>query len=115
MRRRKSNCRAWFKISFLDFRDDMKEAAAARKRLMLYFGQNGCLYCRRLMEVNFQQPDIVAQTAPQHFDVVEINILGSRDVTWLTALRMTEKDLARATRGSLTRQRLLSSTIRALS
>src|ERR1051326_7981935 len=33
---------AWFKNSFLDLRDDIKEAAAARKRVMIYFGQNGC-------------------------------------------------------------------------
>ena len=61
---------AWFKISFLDLRDDIKEATAANKRVMIYFGQNGCPYCKRLMEVNFKQPDIVAGTR-RHFDAIE--------------------------------------------
>ena len=66
---------AWFKNSFLDLRDDLRDAAAARKRVMIYFGQNGCPYCKRLMEVNFRQADIVAKTR-RHFDAIEINIFG---------------------------------------
>ena len=85
---------AWFKISFLDLRDDIKDAAAANKRVMLYFGQNGCPYCKRLMEVNFKQQDIVAKTR-RNFDVIEINILGSREVTWLDGVTRTEKAFAR--------------------
>lgn len=60
---------------------------------MLYFGQNGCPYCKRLMEVNFKQPDIVARTRG-NFDVIEINILGSREVTWLDGVTRTEKAFA---------------------
>jgi len=82
---------AWFKNSFLDLRDDIKEAAAANKRVMIYFGQNGCPYCKRLMEVNFRQPDIVDKTR-RHFDAIEINIFGSREVTWLDGKTRTEKD-----------------------
>lgn len=85
---------AWFKVSFLDLRDDVKEAAAGGKLLMLYFGQNGCPYCRQLMTVNFQTPAVVAKTR-RHFDVIEINILGSRDVTWTDGTVRTEKALAR--------------------
>ncbi len=84
---------AWFKNSFLDLRDDIREAAAAKKRVMIYFGQNGCPYCTRLMEVNFKQPDIVAKTR-RNFDAVEINIFGSREVTWLDGKPRSEKDFA---------------------
>ena len=83
----------WFKNSFLDLRDDIKEAAAAQKRVMIYFGQNGCPYCKRLLEVNFKQPAIVAKTR-RHFDAIEINIFGSRDVTWLDGKPRGEKELA---------------------
>lgn len=86
---------AWFKMSFLDLRDDLKEAAAAKKRVMLYFGQNGCPYCKRLMEVNFREPAIVARTRA-NFDVIEINILGSREVTWIDGSVQSEKAFARA-------------------
>ena len=84
---------AWFKISFLDLRDDVKEATAAKKRVMIYFGQNGCPYCKRLMEVNFKQPDIVAGTRRQ-LDAIEINIFGSREVVWLDGKSRSEKEFA---------------------
>ena len=37
----------WFTESFLDFRDDIRDAAREARRLMIYFGQDGCPYCRR--------------------------------------------------------------------
>ncbi len=83
----------WFKPSFLDLRDDVNEATAAGKRTLIYFGQNGCPYCVRLMEVNFKDPAIVATTR-RHFDVIEINILGSRAVTWLDGKTRSEKEFA---------------------
>ena len=85
---------AWFKISFLDLPEDMKEAAAGKKRVMIYFGQNGCPYCKRLMEVNFKQPEIVGKLR-RNFDLIELNILGSREVSWIDGVARTEKDFAR--------------------
>jgi thioredoxin-related protein len=38
---------AWFKETFLDIREDVREAAAEGKRLLLYFGQDGCPYWKR--------------------------------------------------------------------
>ena len=35
----------WFKLSFLDIRDDIEEAADSGKRVLLYFYQDGCPYC----------------------------------------------------------------------
>lgn len=84
---------AWFKHSFLDLRDDIREAAAANKHVMIYFGQNGCPYCKQMMEVTFSQKDIVDKTR-RLFDAIEINILGSRDVTWLDGKARSEKDFA---------------------
>jgi len=84
---------AWFKHSFLDLRDDVKDAAGAKKRVMIYFGQNGCPYCKRLMDVNFRQKDIIDKTRA-HFDVIELNILGNREVTWMDGKTRSEKDLS---------------------
>lgn len=83
----------WFKNSFLDLRDDIKEAAAGNRRVMIYFGQNGCPYCKKLMEVNFSRNDI-ADKMRRHFDAIEINIFGSREVTWLDGKTRSEKELA---------------------
>jgi thioredoxin-related protein len=83
----------WFKTSFLDLREDIAEAARSRKRLMVYFGQDGCPYCRELMRVNFSQKEIVEKTR-MHFDAVAINLWGDREVTWLDGRRYSEKAFA---------------------
>ena len=83
----------WFKESFLDVREDVREAAAEGKRLLVYFGQDGCPYCRELMRVNFARKDIVEATR-RHFDAVAINIWGDREVTWTDGRVRSEKDFA---------------------
>jgi thioredoxin-related protein len=80
----------WFKTSFLDFREDIAEAKKEGRRLMVYFGQDGCPYCRELMRVNFSQKEI-ADSARRHFDAIAINIWGDREVVWLDRKVYTEK------------------------
>src|SRR2546430_5804353 len=53
---------SWFSETFLDLREDVREAAKEGKRLMIYFGQDGCPYCKALMQTNFTQPRIVEKT-----------------------------------------------------
>jgi len=83
---------AWFKTSFLDINEDIQDAKAAGKRLMLFFYQDGCPYCKKLLEDNFGQRDITEKTR-QHFDVVTINIWGDREVT-IGDDTVTEKQFA---------------------
>jgi len=85
----------WFAVSFLELPEDVRDAAREGRRVMVYFGQDGCPYCRKLMEVNFRQADIVAQTR-RHFVSIALNILGDREVQWVDGRRMTEKQLSRA-------------------
>jgi thioredoxin-related protein len=84
----------WFTETFLDFREDVADAARDGKRLMLYFGQDGCPYCRQLMVTNFSQPTIVAKTR-QHFVAIALNIWGDRETHWIDGRARTEKELAR--------------------
>ena len=84
---------AWFTESLLDLREDVAEAATQGKRVMLYFGQDGCPYCKRLMEVNFRDAAIAAKTQ-QHFVALALNIWGDREVTWTDGVTSTEKQLA---------------------
>jgi len=86
---------AWFSQSFLDLREDVREAAREHKRVMLYFGQDGCPYCAALMKTNFSQPEIVEKTR-RNFVAIALNIWGDRDVTWLDGRTMHEKELAKA-------------------
>ena len=85
----------WFTETLLDFRDDVRDAAKEGKRLMVYFGQDGCPYCKALMQTNFSQKAIVDKTR-RHFVAIALNLWGDREVTWTNGRTMTEKALARA-------------------
>lgn len=89
----------WFTESFLDFKDEVAEAARANKRVMIYFGQDGCPYCKALMVANFgggtpASREITAKTQ-KHFVAIALNLWGDRETTWLDGTRAPEKELAR--------------------
>jgi thioredoxin-related protein len=92
---------AWFKESFLDIRDDVAEAAKAGRRLMLYFHQDGCPYCAKLLRENFGDKAIADKTQ-KHFDVIAINLWGDREVTDLAGKPTTEKAFAKSLRVQFT-------------
>ena len=83
----------WFKNSFLDLHEDVTEAAARGKRLLVYFGQEGCPYCAQLFNTNFSQAHIVDYTR-RHFDALAFDLWGNREVTDFSGNKMPEKDLA---------------------
>ena len=70
----------WFKESFLEIELDIEEALEAERLLMLYFHQEGCPYCKATIEKNFSDPT-TKDFIQENFDVVEINIRGSRSIT----------------------------------
>ena len=84
---------AWFKQSFLDIREDIAEAAQQDRRVLLYFYQDGCPYCKKLLETNFGLRDITDRTR-KYFDVIAINMWGDREVTDLDGNSVTEKQFA---------------------
>lgn len=83
----------WFKHSFLDLPEDVVEASREGKRLLLYFGQDGCPYCAALFNTNFSQAHIVDYTR-RHFDAIEFNIWGNREVTDFAGRKLPEKEFA---------------------
>jgi thioredoxin-related protein len=83
----------WFAESLLFLSDDVAEAAKAKKRVVLYFGQDGCPYCKRLLEVNLRRPQTIARMQ-KHFVALAINIWGDREVVWTDGKPTTEKQLA---------------------
>lgn len=85
---------AWFKESFLDIREDIEEATGEGRRVMLYFYQDGCPYCAKLLRDNFGNRAISEKTQ-QHFDVIAINMWGDREVTGIDGGLTTEKSFAR--------------------
>ncbi|MEM7294465.1 MAG: thioredoxin fold domain-containing protein, partial [Pseudomonadota bacterium] len=96
----------WFKQSFLDIREDIDEAAEEDRRVMLYFYQDGCPYCAKLLQDNFGQVDIADKTQ-QHFDTVAINMWGDREVVDLAGNDTTEKEFSKSLRVQFTPTMLL--------
>ena len=84
----------WFANSLLDLKDEVAEAARDGKRVMVYFGQDGCPYCKALMKANFG-PGPIADKTRRHFVAIAINIWGDLDLTWIDGSKTTEKALAR--------------------
>lgn len=86
---------AWFKVSFLDLREDVSEAAKSGKRVMLMFTQDNCPYCNQLVEHNLSQRSI-EDTLRKKFDVIALNMWGDREITGLDGKVYTEKSYSAA-------------------
>jgi thioredoxin-related protein len=84
----------WFTETLLDFREDAQDAKKVNKRVLIYFGQDGCPYCVRLMKDTFGKPAIAA-TTQKSFVVIPLNIWGDRETTWIDGVVRSEKLLAR--------------------
>ena len=84
----------WFKESFLDLQDDLREAVDAGKAgIIVYFGQQRCAYCKKLMDTGFSEPDIV-EYIRRHFDVIAIDIWSPEEVTLPDGRSMSQRDYA---------------------
>lgn len=84
----------WFLESLLDLNDDVKEAADKNKRLVIMWELKGCPYCKKIHEINLADPAIEAFIKDK-FEVLQLNIRGSREVTDFDGDRLPEKDFAR--------------------
>ena len=83
----------WFIDSFLEMAEDVDEAARRGKRFALMWEQRGCPYCRETHLVNFARDDI-AEFVRSHFDIVQLNTVGSRKVTDFDGSELGEKQFA---------------------
>lgn len=91
----------WFKESFLEIQDDVKEAAATNKHVMLFFHLNNCPYCAKMLDDNFLNEPLKTYIQ-EHFDVIAINVKGDRQVQYSKELSFSEKELADDLEVSLT-------------
>lgn len=83
----------WFHDGFLEMSDDLTEAAAGNKDLMVIFEQAGCPYCEALHNENFARPEIVNYIT-ENFLVVQLDLWGSREVTDFDGEQLPERELA---------------------
>lgn len=91
----------WFVESFLDLKEDLETAAAEGRNFAVMFEQRGCPYCKMTHEVNFVHPK-VKEYVSSNFDIVQLNLWGSRAVTDFDGEELEERDLARKWRVNFT-------------
>lgn len=83
----------WFLESFLDLADDLEGAARNGKRLVVMWELRGCPSCKETHFVNFARPEIEAYVK-ERFEVLQLNIVGAREVTDFDGEKLAEKALA---------------------
>lgn len=83
----------WLRETFKDLRDDLTEANAEGKRLLVTVEQRGCIYCTKMHEEVFPDPAI-DQLIRDHYFVVQINLFGDVEVTDFDGTVLSEKDMA---------------------
>ena len=84
----------WMRDTFKDLREDLVEANAEGKRLVLFFEQRGCIYCTKMHEEVFSDPE-VSQFIQDNYFVVQLNLHGDIEVTDFDGEVLPEKDMAR--------------------
>ena len=83
----------WFLESFLELGDDLAGASEKKKRLAIMWELRGCPYCKETHLVNFARPEIT-NFIKDHFEILQLNIIGSREVTDFDGAKLSEKALA---------------------
>lgn len=84
----------WMRETFKDLREDLAEANAEGKRLMLIVEQRGCIYCTKMHEEVFPRAEIADYIRENYF-VVQINLHGDIEVTDFDGESLSEKQATR--------------------
>jgi thioredoxin-related protein len=84
----------WFVNTFLILKEDLAEAASQGRRFAILWDQRGCPYCLEMHKVNFGDPAI-SRYVRAHFNILQLDMRGSREVTDFDGEVMPEKELAR--------------------
>ena len=66
----------WMRDTFKDLREDLEEATAEGKRLVVFIEQRGCIYCAKMHEEVFPDPELSQYIADNYF-VVQMNLHGN--------------------------------------
>ena len=85
---------SWMRDTFKDLREDLEEANAEGKRLVLFFEQRGCIYCTKMHKEVFPREDVSSYIEDNYF-VVQLNLHGDIEVTDFDGETLPEKDMAR--------------------
>ena len=84
----------WMRDTFKDLSEDLADANAEGRRLMVIIEQRGCIYCKKMHEDVFPVVKI-ADYIEENFFVVQINMFGDVEVTDFDGTILPEKEMVR--------------------
>ncbi|MCQ0091738.1 thioredoxin family protein [Roseovarius sp. M141] len=84
----------WMRDTFKDLTEDLAEANAEGKRLVVMVEQRGCIYCTKMHEEVFSRAN-VASYIRDNFFVVQVNLHGDTELTDFDGETLSEKQAAR--------------------
>ena len=84
----------WMRETFKDLSEDLADANAEGKRLMVIIEQRGCIYCKKMHEDVFPITKI-ANYIEENFFVVQINMFGDVEITDFDGTILPEKEMVR--------------------
>ena len=84
----------WIRDTFKDLQEDLDEANAEGKRLAIFFEQRGCIYCTKMHESVYPDPEL-SDYIDENFFVIQLNLHGDLEVVDFDGDTMTEKQIAR--------------------
>ncbi len=80
----------WMRDTFKDLSEDLEEANAEGKRLVIMVEQRGCIYCTKMHKEVFSRDDIADYIRENYF-VVQMNLHGDTEVTDFDGEVLSEK------------------------
>jgi len=84
----------WIRDTFKDLQEDLDEANAEGKRLAIFFEQRGCIYCTKMHENVYPDPEL-SQYIDENFFVIQLNLHGDLEVVDFDGETLSEKKIAR--------------------
>ena len=84
----------WIRDTFKDLQEDLDEANAESKRLAIFFEQRGCIYCTKMHETVYPDPEL-SDYIDENFFVIQLNLHGDLEVVDFDGDTLTEKQIAR--------------------
>ena len=83
---------AWMRDTFKDLSEDLEEANSEGKRLAVIIEQRNCMYCKKMHDTVFSDPDIFSYLMDNFF-VIQINMFGNVEVTDFNGEALDERDM----------------------
>ncbi|MDO5657655.1 MAG: thioredoxin family protein [Paracoccus sp. (in: a-proteobacteria)] len=91
----------WMQDTFRDLREDLAEATASGRHLLLMIEQRGCIYCTQMHEQVYPD-EAITRLLSDDFFVIQINMFGDIPVTDFDGETLAEKDIVRKWRAVFT-------------